>query len=157
MTTDILIRLARPEDAAALLRITTQSVHGLARGSYTADQIDNWMNGRTAEANLPKIEAGQVHVALLDGACVGYIDVVRGEINRLFILPDYAGQGVGRALMEMGLSLAREGDTGPVCVEATVNAEPFYTRLGFVTVGHGYFSGGLAETPPIEIVKMELA
>ncbi len=30
-----------------------------------------------------------------------------------------------------------------------------YAKFGFVTVGHGYFSHGVSETPPIEVVKME--
>ncbi len=155
MNGKIHIRPARPEDATSLLRITEQSIRGLTGGAYRQDQIDNWMKGRSADAYQARIEAGSIHVAEQNGEPVGYIDVIPGEINSLFILPEFAGKGVGRKLMEIGLPLVRNGHDGPVIVEATLNAEPFYAKFGFVTVGHGYFSHGVSETPPIEIAKME--
>ncbi len=44
---------------------------------------------------------------------------------------------------------------GPVRIEATLNAESFYRRHGFVRTGTG-FSSHCGAGAPIEIVHMEL-
>ncbi len=57
--------------------------------------------------------------------------------------------------MDLGLPIVRRGHVGPVILEATANAEQFYQKFGFVTVGCGYFLHGVTKTPPMEIEKME--
>lgn len=94
-------------------------------------------------------------VAERGGVVVGFVDAELGEITRLLLLPDAAGAGLGRRLLEIGLEAARRGHDGPVKVEATVNAEGFYRRHGFRPIGRGYFSPGVGGDP-IAIVKMEL-
>lgn len=150
------IRPARPSDTKALFEITRDSFRGLAAGHYSQSQADGWMNGCSPATYLEGIEAGRVRVAELDGRVVGYVEARPGEVLRLFVLPETAGRGLGRRLMELGIGIARKDHGGPVVLESLRNAVPFYERLGFVTVGQGYASHGTEETPPIEIVRMEL-
>jgi ribosomal protein S18 acetylase RimI-like enzyme len=94
-------------------------------------------------------------VCLRAGAVVGFVDAEPGEVTRLFILPEAAGVGLGRRLLEIGLAQARVGHSGPIRLEATINAEGFYRKYGFRSIRRGYFSHGLGGDL-IEIVHMEL-
>ncbi|MCK1627890.1 GNAT family N-acetyltransferase [Bradyrhizobium sp. 160] len=148
-------RAACPGDAEAVFNITKASISGLAGSSYSRDQIENWMGERTPAFYEGLIASGRMTVCLRDDAVVGFVDAEPGEITRLFVLPDAAGLGLGRRLLEIGVEQARLGHSGPVRLEATINAEAFYRKHGFRSLRRGYFSHGLGGEP-IEIVHMEL-
>lgn len=147
-------RPARRGDGQAVFDITRLSVRGLAAGYYSPEQIAGWMGARTPAFYEGLIAEGRMVVAERDGAIVGFVDATPGEVTRLFILPEVAGKGLGKRLLDIGLAQAREGHDGPIKVEATRNAEAFYQRHGFKTVGTGYFSHGIGGVP-IEIIYME--
>ena len=153
---NMLIRPAQPDDVDAIFAITRDSFAALAAAYYSREQIDGWMNGCSPQTYLEAVEDGRIHVAEMNGAVVGYVDALPGEVTRLFVLPEAAGRGIGKKLMEVGLKLARKGHSGPVIVESLLNAVPFYEKLGFVTVEQAMSSHGTGETPPIEVVHMEL-
>jgi GNAT superfamily N-acetyltransferase len=148
-------RTARREDAETVFNITKESICGLAGASYSPNQIKNWMGERTPAFYEESIAKGRMTVCLRGCVVVGFVDAEPGEVTRLFILPKVAGVGLGRRLLEIGIAQARLGHTGSIKLEATVNAEGFYERCGFRSVGRGYFSHGLGGDP-IEIVHMEL-
>ena len=155
-TVPISIRPARPSDAGSIFQITEESFIGLAGHCYTQEQRAGWMNGVRSDFYLPGIVAGSTYVAERDATVVGYVDAVPGELVCLFVLPVVAGRGLGARLLECGLRLARQGHSGPIGVEALLNAVPFYERAGFVQIRPGFSSHGTDETPPIEIMHMEL-
>jgi len=152
---DFTLRPARQGDGAAVLDITWQSVKGLATGHYSPDQVAGWMGERTPAFYEGLIAAGNMVVAERDGRIVGFVDAEPGEVTRLFILPEVAGAGLGKRLLDIGIAKASAGHAGPIRVESTINAESFYRRQGFRPVGKGTFSHGLGGDP-IEIVHMEL-
>jgi ribosomal protein S18 acetylase RimI-like enzyme len=148
-------RPARHEDAETVFNITKASVSGLARASYSKDQIDNWMGERTPAFYQALIAKGRMTVCQRDGVVVGFVDAEPGEVTRLFVLPEAAGVGLGRRLLDIGITQARLGHGGPIRLEATINAEGFYRKCGFRSIRRGLFSHGLGGEP-IEIVHMEL-
>ena len=95
-------------------------------------------------------------VAETAGSIVAFVDAEPGEVTRLYVLPDAAGKGLGKRLLGLGIAAASRGHDGPIRLEATVNAEPFYRRHGFTAIERGYFSHGLGGEP-VEIVHMEMA
>lgn len=151
----IIFRPARKADAQAVFDITRLSVKILARDHYTPEQLAGWMGDRTSSFYEGLIAKGRMVVAEQDQTVVGFVDAEPGEVTRLFILAEVAGSGLGKRLLQTGIENARVGHDGPVRVEATRNAEGFYQRHGFKTVGTGHFSHGLGGDP-IEIVHMEL-
>ncbi|XSC42586.1 GNAT family N-acetyltransferase [Bradyrhizobium sp. RDT10] len=94
-------------------------------------------------------------VCVREGVVVGFVDAEPGEVTWLFVLPNSAGLGFSRRLLKIGIEQARLGHSGPIRLEATLNAEGFYRQHGFRSPGRGYFSHGLGGEP-IEIVYMEL-
>jgi GNAT superfamily N-acetyltransferase len=92
------------------------------------------------ERVLAALEArGRGWVAEHDGEAVGFsiADLEDGSIWALFLLPEWEGRGLGRALLERAVAwLEREGcprvwlSTAP-----GTRAEGFYARLGWERVG----------------------
>lgn len=152
---DVSFRKANPADAETVFNITKASIAGLSRGCYTPAQIENWMGQRTPRFYEDLIAKGRMTVCLRGHVVVGFVDAEPGEVTRLFVLPETAGTGLGERLLDIGVAEARLGHTGPIRLEATINAEGFYARHGFRSIGRGQFSHGLGGEP-IEIVYMEL-
>ena len=152
---DFSFRAARRDDAATVFNITQASIRGLAGASYSRAQLENWMGERTPVFYEELIAKGRMTICLRNGVAVGFVDAEPGEVTRLFVLPETAGSGIGRRLLDIGIAQARLGHDGPIRLEATINAEGFYRKCGFRSVRRGYFSHGLGGEP-IEIVHMEL-
>ncbi|MCJ8144484.1 GNAT family N-acetyltransferase [Ancylobacter sp. A5.8] len=152
----IVLRPARSGDGQALFDITWLSVKGLSTQHYSPEQIAGWMGRRDADYYEVLIGRGATTVAELDGALIGFVDAVPGEVTRLFLHPKAAGAGLGSRLLAIGIAQARRDHEGPVRVESTLNAAGFYQRHGFEVVGTGFFSHGVGGAP-IEIVAMEMA
>jgi GNAT superfamily N-acetyltransferase len=148
-------RAARHNDAETVFNITQASIRGLAGTSYSPAQLENWMGQRTPAFYEELIAKGRMTICLHDGVAVGFVDAEPGEVTRLFVLPEFARSGVGRRLLDIGITQARLGHAGSIKLEATINAEGFYRKRGFRSVGRGRFSHGLGGEP-IEIVHMEL-
>lgn len=155
MDATITTRPARAGDGQAVFDITRQSIAGLSNGAYAPDQIAHWMGTRTPAFYEDLIARGRMVVAERQGSLLGFVDTEPGEITRLFILPGAAGQGLGERPLQIGIAGAAEGHRGPIRLEATLNAERFYQRHGFVSVGRGVFSHGQGGDP-IAIVHMVL-
>ncbi|WP_289035629.1 GNAT family N-acetyltransferase [uncultured Roseibium sp.] len=150
----VAFRPARDGDGQALLETTCSSIMALGASHYPAEVLSGWMGTRDAAYYESEIREGTITVAECDGAVVGYVDAVPGEVVRLFVVPSFAGRGLGGALLRIALDEAQKDHAGPIKLEATLNAESFYAHHGFKRVGLGYFSlqrGGA----PIQVVHME--
>jgi predicted GNAT family N-acyltransferase len=138
-----------------VFEITKASIAGLSRGCYSPAQVENWMGDRTPRFYEELIAKGRMSVCVRNDVAIGFVDAEPGEVTRLFVLPAAAGSGVGQRLLDIGVAQARLGHSGPIRLEATINAESFYRRYGFRSMGRGQFSHGLGGEP-IEIIHMAL-
>ena len=146
----IALRPARPGEGQALYDITEAAIRGLAVAHYSAEQIAGWMNGRDEAQYEAAIANGGVIIAIAAARPLGFVEAAQGEITRLFVRPEAAGQGLGRRLLERGVEMAGAGE---VRLNATLNAAPFYERCGFIPLGREmYFHEGGNE--PVEVVRM---
>lgn len=146
------LRLARSGEGLALYDITKAAIETGAADHYSAEQIAGWMSGRDGALYEALIEAGIIIAAAEGERVLGYVAAGQGEITRLFVHPDAAGQGLGRRLLARGIIMAGPGE---VRLNATLNAAPFYEHCGFIPLGQENYtheSGG----KPVEIVKMLL-
>ncbi len=136
------IRLGTPDDIHQIANIYSASIRKLCSNEYPQDTIDHWARSTPAESRLADIEAGSLWVAEKNGVMAGYLVAVPGELMELFIAPEYSGIGVGARLGELGIKLAKQNNSSPVILESTINAAPFYEKLGFKEVSRGSFSHG---------------
>jgi putative acetyltransferase len=70
---------------------------------------------------------------------VGFIGIVEGKIEMLFVHPDYRGRGIGRALINYAIK--ERGATTVDVNEQNDQALGFYLRMGFEVVGRSELDG----------------
>jgi predicted GNAT family N-acyltransferase len=66
-----------------------------------------------------------------------------GYVGRLAVLADWRGRGVGGAMLERLIELARALGHERVAVNARVDACDLYARHGFVRTGEPWIEAGL--------------
>jgi len=66
-----------------------------------------------------------------------------GQIGRIAVLPEWRRHGVGAAVIERLMELARDEGHSRVMLNAQSNAGGFYLRHGFVRTGEPWLEAGL--------------
>lgn len=99
-------------------------------------------------------DESDTYLAYVDDALAGYLKVNWGnaqtereldnafEVQRLYVLKEYHGQGVGKALFEKALRIAETGDFSWAWLgvwENNYKAQRFYTQYGFEKFGEHQF------------------
>lgn len=86
------------------------------------------------------INAGHIRVLTRSGQIVGFATLTPrapgvGELEDLFVDPDYTQQGLGRMLVADAIACAPGMGIKRVEVTANPNATAFYEKVGFVVIG----------------------
>ncbi len=66
-----------------------------------------------------------------------------GHIGRVAVVPEWRGRGLGKALMESALAIAKEKGFLEVQLHAQTQALDFYENLGFEIVGEEFMEAGI--------------
>jgi predicted GNAT family N-acyltransferase len=66
-----------------------------------------------------------------------------GQIGRLAVLPEWRGQGVGRALLELLLVIASKMGNEEVRLHAQTRVLGFYRKRGFTKTGKEFMEAGI--------------
>lgn len=133
----VVIRPYRSSDASATLQVFLDAVTRTASADYSPEQIEawarredrdpgDWDRARSARATV---------VAVVGGEVAGFSDVdAEGWIDMLFVSPEHGRRGVAAALLAHVESLAREERAVALGTDASLTAQPFFERHGFVVV-----------------------
>ena len=98
-------------------------------------------------------------VAYVDGRPVGTGRVViradarEAKIGRMAVLMSYRRQGVGRAIMETLIELARRRGARTVTLGAQESASGFYERVGFSRTDETFMEVGIPHVTMIKELK----
>jgi GNAT superfamily N-acetyltransferase len=149
------IRQAERADLQNIIQLFNRSIKELCCNDYPAEIIAVWGNLKRSEIFKEAIYQKRLIVAETEDKLMGFVNAVPGEILNLFISPDYSGQGIGKALFDIGFKMAKHGYDGNIKLEATLTAETFCQHLGFVSKERSYSSHSSCDMK-IEIIKMEL-
>ena len=136
---------------------------GVEHDDRFAVRVVDWAAGETrlravrlavfvVEQNIPEelewdaMDAVSIHVLAEDpgGTPIGCARLLPdGHIGRVAVLSDWRGRGVGAALLERLIAVARaRGDTR-VVLNAQEQAMPFYARFGFVPEGEAFMEADI--------------
>lgn len=133
----VLIRAARPDEAAELAEMWADELRGSDPEQQRADMV-------TVLERAAADEDEQVLVAEYDGRPAGLILLRVAEVSPLnldrlvqafapYVAPEFRRRGVGRTLLESAVSYAEErgiGFVGSASVHASRDANRFMARLG---------------------------
>ena len=93
-------------------------------------------------------------VAELDGVPVGIGALVleKSELRAVYVAPEGARRGCGSALVREIERSARDNQVTRLTLHATLNAEPFYARLGYAVLERTQVA--LPNGHPMRVVRM---
>ena len=128
------IRLARAEERERLEDLQRRA--SMALGDYR-DQLE--AHPDAVELPARHIALGGVLVAEVEGAIAGFAVVLdqdnRAELDGLFVEPVRWRQGIGKALVDKAVHLARDRGLSLMTVVANPAARDFYEKCGFTVEG----------------------
>lgn len=132
-----LVRPAIESDVDAIFRVHSDSIRELCRDRYGPREIAAWIAFRPPEAYRLAMASRDLFVAEWQGEVVGFgqFDSRRGEIEACYVAPEAVGSGIGSALLARMEEEARRSGHSVVRLNATLNAEPFYVRMGYRWLG----------------------
>jgi putative acetyltransferase len=129
----VALRPYLPDDAQRCAEIFRSSIEELAAEDYDADQREAWASRADDEqAFAARLSGALTLLAVIDGRIAGF-GSLRGaeEIDMLFIDPEFARLGVGRALIDALTKLAEARGAKRLTTEASDVAKPLFERQGF--------------------------
>ena len=147
------IRRASPGDADPLTRIAFAAKR---YWGYPERWIEQWSESLTITPDF--VRRNEVYAAVVEGEMVGFYALV-GEgreigLEHLWVLPEFIGTGVGRALFDHAVRRAVSMNAEVLSIESDPNAEGFYRRMGARRVGEiSYPIDGQKRTLPLLIVE----
>lgn len=136
MPDQTLIRPYRNTDLDALLSLFQASVQQLAASHYTPAQRRAWAPERPdRQAWARRLAAQRVLLAEYQDQLAGFIGFdLGGHIDLLFSHPEHARQGVAQRLYQAAEAELRAAGVSLLHTEASLLAQPFFARQGFVVV-----------------------
>ena len=131
----ILIRRAEPSEREALVGLQRRASLGNA-----GDREALLAHPDAIDVPSAQIASGAVVVVERGGRIVGFAALEPredgdSELDALFVEPDMQRRGIGRALVEHCVAMARARGSPGLYVVGNPHAAQFYTRMGFEVVG----------------------
>ncbi len=132
------IQKATPKDHIILTEITKKSK---AYWDYSDEQLQKWEEELTITTK--QIEEEQFYLLIEEetNKIIAYYSFYEEDkytimLENLFVLPDYIGKGYGRFLMNDLSERLKNTKIDTIKLNADPNAEIFYKRMGFGTIGY---------------------
>jgi GNAT superfamily N-acetyltransferase len=146
MHSDYDVRIARPEDAAAVDKLLQVSYPELMASSYDSKSLAPALKLMT-RANASLLGSGTYYMAELSTGLVvgcggwtlerpgtGTVEPHVGHIRHFATHPDWTRRGVGRAIYRQCENAARSAGVMAFECYSSLNAKSFYSALGFESV-----------------------
>ncbi len=148
------IRKAHIEDIPLIRNIAETAFPATYREILTPEQIGYMMEWMYSLPNLHKQMTEEKHIyyiAFHEDDAVGYVSIQQQDedlfhLQKIYLLPDMQGRGLGRQLFSHALQRIKEIHPAPCRVELNVNrsnkASGFYEKMGLSRLREGDFDIG---------------
>ena len=121
-------------------RLTEIAISAKRYWNYPEHWIQHWIPSLTISTEY--ISNNEIWMAVLNETPVGFYSLKKeGEdlyLDNLWILPEYMGQGIGKALFEHALERCKIYNTSILKIDADPNAQTFYERMGAKKVSENH-------------------
>lgn len=147
-------RKAKPEEAEKVCYIVQHTKAVIYPDYYTKAVVDFFGSLHSIDNIKKDIEEGRLFVLLRDGEMIGTGSHTDNHITRVYVLPEYQGQGYGSKIMD---ELERDIFSGyDDCeLDASLPACIFYENRGYKTVRHVKYDIGDEKFMIYEIMRKE--
>ncbi len=132
----LVIRKARKEDKEELAVLHKASIGRLCAKAYGTDLIRGWLDVITTEAYDNALKHLVFIVVAGPESLLGFgmLDCPDSMIKAVYVAPDQAGKGIGTRILTTLERLAGIAGVNRLSIFATLNAEGFYRRHGYLLV-----------------------
>lgn len=147
-------RKAKPEEAEKVCYIVQHTKAVIYPDYYTKAVVDFFGSLHSIDNIKKDIEEGRLFVLLRDGEMIGTGSHTDNHITRVYVLPEYQGQGYGSKIMD---ELERDIFSGyDDCeLDASLPSCIFYENRGYKTVRHVKYDIGDEKFMIYEIMRKE--
>jgi len=132
------IRAGESGEAEKLTRIALVSK---GHWGYSEQQLRYWLE-TFLRVSADYVRANKVWVAEVDSSLVGFAAVKDGddeaELDHLWILPDYIGKGIGKALFASAVNHVAKTGRRELVFTSDPHADGFYEKMGAEKIGVHY-------------------
>ncbi|NJK40740.1 MAG: GNAT family N-acetyltransferase [Acaryochloridaceae cyanobacterium SU_2_1] len=132
-----IVLTAYADQASQIFKIRQQVFH---QEQGIAADLDMDGEDDHAEQFIAYIQGQPVGIARM--RAYGH-QLTQAKIERVAVLPEFRGQGIGRAILEKMLAHARQQDFATALVYAQEASIPFYEQLGFCKQGKTFIQAGI--------------
>jgi putative acetyltransferase len=156
---DAVIRTATEDDVPEIRQVIRAAILGLASRDYPREVLENWGVNSPAAVTRQQQAIRQFReltwVAVTGNTIVGFsaLDPQQGVVSAVYVAAERARSGIGTRLLAAGEQKARVLGITRLTLTSSVNAEPFYRRHGYASVGE--CTHVLATGVPMRAVRME--
>ncbi len=133
------LRRATLKDRKGLHHVQTRAILETCRAGYALEQVQAWASFLRPDDYTDAIHSREFIVARDKRAVVGFgqLDVTRGHIEAVYVLPACQRRGIGSAILAHLEAAARKAGRRKLTLSSTMNALPFYKHAGFVELRPG--------------------
>ena len=129
----LVIRKAADKDRECLCRLHIASIQHFCANAYPEDTIQDWVSSKSPSAYLADNEQQIIYVAEANTTILGFgiLNLQSHTIDSLYLRPGYAGQGLGKVLLETLEAHAKTAQISELYLNSTLNAHHFYQRMHY--------------------------
>ena len=130
---DFPLRPFLPADTPALRDLFAQSIEELTADDYDEDQRLAWISSaEDAGAFAHRLGSMLTLVVQVDGEYLGFASLKDNKtIDMLYVHPEYAGEGLGTALVSALEKIAGARGSDMLTTDASETAVAFFEHLGY--------------------------
>ena len=129
----ITLRRFTKSDGERCLHLYRDTIRRINVDDYTPTQIAAWASNDIENDRWSASFVGRyAYVAMVGEVIVGFSDMTAdGYLDRLYVSADHQRQGIATALVSRLLDDALTSGIEMVCVDVSITALPFFTKIGF--------------------------
>ncbi|TFF96427.1 MAG: GNAT family N-acetyltransferase [Promethearchaeota archaeon] len=98
---------------------------------YPKSVINFLYDEHSGDKIIKMAESKELYVCKLENKIIGVGGLEENYIGTVFVSPEYQHQGIGKAIMKEVEAKARDKGINKVFLNSSINAVPFYKRLGY--------------------------
>lgn len=129
----IAIRRATQEDRESIWQVHVRAIQEVCNSHYSPKEIEDWSEVLKPTRYDEPIKRGSFFVAVDANVIVGFgnLNQDNGEIEAVYVAPEYVGRGVGKKVLQALESVARNLELTMVRLSSSLNAVHFYENAGY--------------------------
>ena len=129
----VTIRRATQRDRESIWNVHIRAIQEVCKSHYSQKEIEDWSEVIKPTRYNEPIKRGAFFVAVDDNVIVGFgnLNQDSGEIEAVYVAPEYVRRGVGREILQALESVARDVGLKLLRLSSSLNAVQFYENAGY--------------------------